>query len=272
MRTLFLVSIFLFSIKALACSCDTPKPAIEFYESDYVFRGKVIKKVYASDSLTKTITFDISKHYKNGDNPKQLEFQFNSEAEVTGLYSSCYFSADVGEEWVVYAKKRDGQLRFHYFCSNSTPLDETEISLSHQKVLDNGNNLDLTDFRYNVHKSKPITNLDSIIRLYQKEKIRSSKKYASLWVDIDRQGNLEKANLSPNKKVVFAETDTIFGMNLLENVDREPTSEVEKKALELTRKIEKWELYYHPKIEKPVKYRIRIAFYVNKDSLIEKWD
>jgi hypothetical protein len=63
-KTIFLV-IFIFSFfKMNACSCETPKPIIEFESSEFVFEGKVISKVYAKDSLTYTVTFDIKKHYK----------------------------------------------------------------------------------------------------------------------------------------------------------------------------------------------------------------
>ncbi|MDT0690634.1 hypothetical protein RM549_12615 [Salegentibacter sp. F188] len=255
--------------KSFACSCDTPKPAIEFYESHYVFEGEVIEKIYASDSLTNTVTFEISKHYKDGDNPQFLKFKLNSEAEVTGLYSSCYWTAKKGDKWLVYAKKKDGELDFQFFCSNSKPLGRLKIYPSEQKVLDNGNKLDLNQYRYTAYSAKPITNVDSILEKYQNQKFAPSKTFASVWLDIDKHGNLKKANLHPNQELEYEEIDTIFGMNQFKNVYREPNSDLEKTALEIAEKIKEWEKYYYLDLEEPVKYRKWLKIYVDKDSILQ---
>lgn len=63
-KTIFLVICIFSFFKTNACDCETPKPIVEFISSEYVFEGKVISKVYAKDSLTFTVTFDITKHYK----------------------------------------------------------------------------------------------------------------------------------------------------------------------------------------------------------------
>ena len=55
----------LISALTFACTCDEINPIIEYYSSEYVFEGKIISKVYAKDSLTYRVSFDISKHYKN---------------------------------------------------------------------------------------------------------------------------------------------------------------------------------------------------------------
>lgn len=94
------------------------KATIEFHQSEYVFEGKAIKKVYATDSLTYTITFEISTHYKETDNPKFLEFKLISESDITRKYSSCDLNVEVKENWLVYAKNKDGELDFQYHCSN----------------------------------------------------------------------------------------------------------------------------------------------------------
>ena len=72
-----------------ACTCDIPKPILEFQESEYVFEGKIISKIYSPDSLNYTVEFEILKHYKKGDNPKFLQFTFKSEGKYTGTYTSC---------------------------------------------------------------------------------------------------------------------------------------------------------------------------------------
>ncbi|MBE7641806.1 hypothetical protein GUB10_15865 [Salegentibacter sp. BLCTC] len=266
MRTKYLLLILLFSIKGFACSCDTPKPAIEFYESTYVFEGEVINKEYASDSLTNTITFKISKHYKKGDNPKQLKFQLNSEAEVTGMYSSCYWTAKKGEKWLVYAKEVDGELNFQFYCSNSKPLGRLKMSATEQKVLNNGNELDLTNYRYN-YPGRPITNIDSLEKLYKKYKFDPSY-FAFIWVDVNEEGRLERANLIPKDERKFEVIDTIFEMNKFKNEQQKPKNKFEKIAVEIANKIKTWEEYYFLDLKKPVKYRAGILIEVNSDSII----
>ena len=268
MRTRFIFIIFIFTtIKSFACSCDTPKPAIEFYESTYVFEGEVINKVYASDSLTNTITFEISRHYKDGDYPKQLKFQLNSEAEVTGLYSSCYWTAKEGEKWLVYAKTIDGELNFQFYCSNSKPLGRLKINPREQKVLDNGNKLDLTKYRYN-QIGNPITNIDSIEKLYKKYKFNPSNS-AFIWVDVNEKGKLERANLLPRNERKFEIVDTIFGMNKFKNERQKPRNDFEKIAVEMANKIKNWEKFYYLDLKKPIRFRSSILIEVNKDSIIK---
>ncbi|MDT0678821.1 hypothetical protein [Autumnicola musiva] len=268
MRTRLIFIIFIFTtIKSFACSCDTAKPAIEFYKSTYVFEGKVIKKVYASDSLTNTITFEVSKHYKDGDNPKQLKFRLNSEAEVTGLYSSCYWTAKKAEKWLVYAKKIDGELSFQFYCSNSKPLGRLKVYPKEQKVLNNGNELDLTKYRYN-HIGNPITNTDSIERLYKKNKFDPSN-FAFIWVDVNERGRLERANLVPRNERKFEVIDTIFDMNKFKNEPQKPRTKFEEIAVEIANKIKNWEKYYFLDLKNPVKYRSGILIEVNKDSIIK---
>lgn len=78
----------LISALTFACSCDEMNPIIEYYSQEYVFAGKIISKFYAKDSLTYKVTFDILKHYKNGDFPKTLEFDVTAEGEYTGEWTS----------------------------------------------------------------------------------------------------------------------------------------------------------------------------------------
>ncbi|MDT0647924.1 hypothetical protein RM545_14585 [Zunongwangia sp. F260] len=268
MKTTFIFTLLVFiTIKGFACSCETLKSAIEFHQSKYVFEGEVIEKVYASDSLTNTITFEISKHYKNGDNPKFLKFQLNSEAEVTGLYSSCYWIAKKGQKWLVYAKTRNGKLNFQFFCSNSKPLERLKIHPSEQKVLDNGNNLDLTKYRY-IHTGEPITSIDSIENIYKKYKFDPSD-FAFIRVDVDEKGRLERANLVPRGERKFEVIDTIFGMNNFKNERQKLRTEFEEIAVEVANKIKSWEKYYVFDLKRSVKYRAGILIEVNKDSIIK---
>ena len=93
----------LISVLSFACDCIDINPILEFYSSEYVFEGKIISKVYAKDSLTYKVTFDIYKHYKNGDSPKILDFDVTTEGKYTGQWNSCEWSAEKNENWLVYA-------------------------------------------------------------------------------------------------------------------------------------------------------------------------
>lgn len=267
-RNLALLLFVLVVSKSFACSCDISKPAIEFYQSEYVFEGQVVEKIYSTDSLTYTVTFEISKHYKKSDNPKTLKFQLNSEGEITGKFTSCDWNVEKGEDWLVYAHKINEELHFYYYCSNSTPLGRLKIYPFEQKVLDNGESLDLSKYRYNFYGAKSITSTDSILKEYQKIKFDPAE-FAFIWLDIDKKGNLEKANLAPRGQRTYEVIDTIFGLNNFENKHEVPRTNFEKTAIEIARKIQRWEQYYYLDLKDPVKYRTFLKFSVDKDSIIQ---
>ena len=268
MRKILTFIVFLIVSKSFACSCDTPKPAIEFYQSDYVFEGEVIEKVYSSDSLNYTLTFQIAKHYKKNDNPKFLKFQLPSEGEITGKFTSCDWNVEKGENWLVYAKNKNGKLHFQFYCSSSKPLDRFKIDASEQKILDNGQKLDLTQYRYNFIGADAITDVDSILRDYQKRKFDPSE-FAFIWLDVDNNGKIETANLAPRSQRSFEVIDTIFGLNNYANEFEPPRSDFEKTAVEIARKIKEWEKYYYLDLGVPVKYRTFLRFSVDTDSIIK---
>jgi len=179
-RILTIVTI-LISTLTYACSCDSINPIIEFYASEYVFEGKIISKIYAKDSLTYKVTFDISKHYKKGDFPKTLEFDLTSEGEVTGLWTSCDWNAKNNQNWLVYVHKYNGNLSFSRICSNSQVIDHRPISLVEQKMLDNGNSFNIEDYIFE-HESgfnhcKNITDIKSIL---EKGKVKNNKIQSTL--------------------------------------------------------------------------------------------
>ena len=180
--------------KAFACSCEVSKPALEFYSAEYVFEGKAVSKVYASDALTYTITFNILKHYKNGNQPKTLDFTIKSEGEYTGEWTSCDWNVELGENWLVYARFRNNKLTFEYYCSNSRPLDKKIISEKEQSVLDNGNAFKLENYIYfvenNFNYTVPITNVDSVLKLGNIKNYE--KPHTFLKLLIDDKGYLKK--------------------------------------------------------------------------------
>lgn len=200
MRKIVLSITFTLSvISAFACDCDTPKPALEFYASEYVFEGDVISKIYDSDSLFYTVTFAVLKHYKKGDRPKTLKFTFKAEAKYTGEYNSCDWSVNNGEKWLVYAQYWKDTLTFWFHCSNSKPLGERKIYPQEQRVLDNGNAFNINHYIYNEYEvgfnyTRPISNIDSI---FKSAAIKDYKKNI-VWLDvyIDQNGNLTFVSLA----------------------------------------------------------------------------
>ncbi len=256
------------TVSSFACSCETPKPAIEFYQSDYVFEGKVIKKVYASDSLTYTVTFEIRKHYKHGENPELLNFKLNSEGEITGQFTSCDWNVEKGELWLVYARKNRGQNTFSYYCSNSKIINERNIPFEEQKVLNNGNELNLYKYRHSFNNPKLLVNIDSILESYRNKRFIPSS-FAPIIIDVDNEGELTEANLFPRNNYKKEIVDTIFDLNLIKNKHESPTSEFQKLALEIARKLDRWEKYYYLDLNYPVKYRTTLKFGAGKDSIIK---
>lgn len=278
MKKLFtlIIGCFCFVTDAFACSCDVPKPAVEFAYSDYVFEGVVSSKEYASDSLAYTITFDITHHYKtnNAPAPAQLKFKLQSEGEFTGEWTSCDWHVEKDEKWLIYAYRYKGKPTFGYFCSNSKPLGNREIGKGEQRILNNGNQLDLDKYKFSAldgfySQARPKANIDSILTIYQENDYEDDR--IDIIVDIDKEGNLEAANLwpknfkdRPEDKVI----DSIFNLNKHQNVQvREPDSRAEKDLLELVRNLKKWDQTYLPFSEKPVSYRMYLQFYPKQDTI-----
>jgi len=254
--------------RIFACSCETPRPAVEFYQSEYVFEGKVIEKVYDSDSLTYTVIFEISKHYKHGENPEFLKFKLSSEGEITGQFTSCDWNVEKGEKWLVYARKFRDKLTFSYYCSNSKIINERYIQFEEQKVLNNGNEINLYKYRHTFNNAKTLINIDSILENYRKERFKPSS-FAPIIIDVNKEGELTNANLFPRKNYEKEVVDTIFGLNLIKNKHEPPKSEFQNLALEIARKLDKWQQYYYLDLKYPVRYRTILKFGAGKDSIIK---
>lgn len=140
-----LITFLLLPLYSFACSCDPPPVALEFLESKYVVWGSVINKEYAADSLTYAVTLKIDNHFKvNKEKPKKLTFTQRAEGRYTGNYTSCDFSVNEGESWLVYAYEYKGELTFSYFCSNSKPYSSFEnIRKEELEILNLGDSIDL---------------------------------------------------------------------------------------------------------------------------------
>jgi hypothetical protein len=264
--TLVLILIF---TKTFACSCEVPKPILEFYSAQYVFEGKVASKKYSSDSLTYTIKFNISKHYKNGDKPETLEFNFKSEGKYTGVFTSCDWNVKQDENWIVYAHFRNDKLTFGFHCSNSKPIDWRMISEKEQKVLDNGNSFKLDKYIYflenGFNNPQPVTNVDSIIKL---GKIKNYEKpHSFLRLLIDKNGNLIHVTTIRGYKT---QIDSNFNLpTKFEVSNSQPLTEFQKDAIELVSKISTWEIKRHKVTNTPVT-SLR-GFSIAFDNKTKKW-
>lgn len=270
MKKQILTFLLLFLIgKTFACSCDIPKPILEFKSAEFVFEGKVISKIYAKDSLTYNVIFEISKHYKDGVKPKTMEFTLRSEGKYTGVLTSCDWNVNKGEKWLIYVYYRDEKLTFSYYCSNSKHLDRRTITKNEQKVLDNGNSFKLENYIYQnepeFNYTKPISNIDSILKI---AKIKEYERpYTWLKLFIDKKGNLNYVTTGANYQL---KTDSIFNLPTeFKIILRKPITKFEKEAIELVKKITKWEIKRHKKTNIPVPYIRHLT--IQFDKVKKKW-
>lgn len=259
----------LISALTFACSCVEINPIIEYYSSEYVFEGKIISKVYAKDSLTYKVTFDISKHYKNGDFPKTLEFEVTAEGEYTGQWTSCDWSAKKDQNWLVYAYKYKGTLNFSGICSNSKVTDYRPIGLREQRMLDNGNSFKIKDYIFEYESGfSYCENITDIKPILDKGKIKDYKTQTTLLnVSIDSNGNLKSVT---RQRELIRKKDSIFNLTTeIEETNRKPITEFEKDAIELISQVKKWEIKKHEQTGINVPYIRHIWIYY--DLKTNKW-
>ena len=268
----------LISAFTFACDCSETNPIMEFYSSEYVFEGKIISKIYAKDSLTYKITFDISKHYKNGDLPEKLEFEvfskgrFNSEGKYIGKGSNCDPYPEKGENWLVYTKRYKGKFHFPNICSNSKNTDYRQIRINEQKILDNGNSFKLKNyiyqFEHGFNYTKPITDIDSVLKA---GKIKDYERpFTWLKLFIDENGNLNSVTTHIGYQL---KTDSIFNLPTEFKIKlRKPLTEFEEDAIELLKKIPKWEIKKHKKTNIPVPYIRHLAIEFDKEKKEWKYE
>ena len=264
--------------KASACSCDIPKSIVEFQSAKYVFEGKVISKIYSSDSLTYTVNFKISKHYKNSDNPKSLKFLFQSEGKYTGNFSSCDWSVSKNEKWLIYAYYQKGSLTFRYYCSNSMPFKKN-ISKKEKIILENANQFEINKYTFtkffdgNFTKTNPMIDLDSIFKKYGKKKYGKhyNENRVDIVVDIDKNGNLLASNLTSNGHMGIVKNqtiDSIYDLNKPKNIEiRKPKTEFEKDIIKIVKKLKKWKTTYIKGTKIPVRIRLFLQFYKEQNEI-----
>lgn len=253
MKNYFSIILLFTCSLSFACDCSPSKPILEFYNAVYVFEGDIVSKVYAEDAQTYTVRFVITKHYKDGEKPEELSFVLKSEAFYTGESNSCDWSANKDEKWLVYAHLgNDDTLSFDGMCSNSKRINYSKINDDEQKVLDNGNDFILGNYMYykevGFNYTMPITDIDSILK---KNKTKYNKSYfIVIGIFIDKAGNLQAVF---GEKQYMLKYNQLFGLITgFFDVQYTAVNSFEKEALEIAKKIKKWEVKYHLKTKTPV--------------------
>ncbi|GGG97447.1 hypothetical protein GCM10011416_14310 [Polaribacter pacificus] len=265
-------------IKTNACSCQIPKPIVEFESAKYVFEGNVISKVYAKDSLIYTVTFDITKHYKKSDSPKTLEFKFKSEGKYTGEWTSCDWNVNKNEKWLVYAYYWNDKLTFGYYCSNSKPIEKTGISKSEQKVLNNANSFEIDRYTFTsldgqFTNAKPKVDLDSILRKYRDKNYGEeyNENRVDIVIDIDKNGNLISANLTSKEHMSIENNeiiDSIYNLNKPKNIEiRTTKTNFEKDILKIVKSLIAWDKTFIERTKTSVRIRKFLQFYKKTNEI-----
>lgn len=265
MRTIFILFILLFTSNyVLACDCEKPKIALEFYNSEYVFKGKVTQKVYSDDLSSYLLTVKVINHYKIKDSlPKEFQFSFRSKHNYNK--NSCAFFIDKYESLLLYIKKDDNSYNFSLMCSNSKRITNKPIGTKELAILENFKKFNLNNYILENEKgfsySKPITNVDSIISTFKKNKIEK-KQFSIVIVDIDEKGKLISANLHYKlEPIKYKIIDSIFGLNYLINKQyRKPENNFESVILNVSKKITDWIPYRNLKTGETVRHRKYLKF------------
>lgn len=261
----------LFSLRLSACDCDVPKPVMEFYDAEFVFEGVVVTKNYNEDLETYSIAFKVKKHYKDGTRPRVLRFTLPSEELYTDSLTSCDWTVEVGEKWLVYAHRdKKGVLKFNYYCSNSKKLDFSKISESEKEILENGNDFILENYIYENEigftNPSPLINIDSIVKQGKKANYKNTFTIIKLY--IDEQGTLQ--SVTTNKDYKALKVDTTFNLPYsFETSSHSTLSDFEQEALRLSRKMKKWEVKRHKKSNVSVSYIKSVIFQYDKKE--DKW-
>ncbi len=261
------------SSKLFACDCETPKIALEAYNSDYVFKGKVTQKFFSKDLSLYTITVKVLKHYKNSDSLPQ-EFKFTLPSRHNIEKTSCDYFIDKYEELLLYIKKKeDLSYGFDLMCSNSKKITNKQIRKTEMLILENINQFDIDnyvlEYARGFNSPKPLVNVDSIINLFNDNKTEPQK-FSIVTIDLDKEGKLIKANLTHREgRIKYNVVDTIFGLNYIKNEQyHKPRNNFEELILKISEKITYWTPYKNLRTGKAVRFRKFLIFQSNNKGEI----
>lgn len=268
-KILIIIAILFNYYSVLACDCEQPKTILEFYDSEYVFEGKVINKTYSDDSLMYNITVKVLKHYKeNSHYPNIFNFEFKSEFNST--VTSCDSHISNNDELLIYAKKLNNKLYFNLKCSNSKKLNSKELTTSELNILENGNDFKLSNYIYQnesyFNYVRPITDIDLILNKSVDKSYKNS--FIILKLLINDKGNLERIAKADNLHLI---EDSIYKIPKTYKIDASIiNTEFEKDAISFAEQINEWEIKRHYKTNIAVSYIKNIILTFNNDS--KKWE
>ncbi len=149
---LLLLSIFLLFniVVCYSCDCDVLHPLIEYQNSTLVFKGSSISKTYSSNKKTYTIVMLVEVGFKGVVNNEKVSFEFPSESEYSGTWTSCDITVNVGEQWIIYTHGINNNLFFSSMCSNSRRLDHTKLSNFELDLFQGANTFNFNDYIFNI--------------------------------------------------------------------------------------------------------------------------
>jgi len=273
MKKILLLIIFSISfMKVSACDCDSPQLALEFQESKHVFLGKVSEKKYSADNNSFKIVFNVIEHFKKGENPIFLEFNFENPKELT----SCDWKINLNEKWVVFVKEFNGKLTFSGICSNSSRILENQYPTFVKKISENWDNFNIDKFIFSsldgeFETSFPNLNLDSLINKYSKKNYGEEygQNIANIIVDINRNGEVMQTVVNHvNKKVKTLKYDSIFNLYLFYPLKEfKPETEFQNDMINEVKKIKKWNPVLIRNTDISVPYRKHLQFQKFNDSI-----
>jgi hypothetical protein len=248
---------------------------MEFYTSEHVFEGKVISKTYAQDSLQFTVRLEVVKHFKDGANPKYMDFTFRSEGKYTGITTSCDWFINKDENWLIFTHYINNKLSFNSMCSNSQFLKDG-ISKQMRAVLANANSFSIQDYIFNRFEGKFISDhhvkLDSLVKKLRK-KLPEEPETIQLVMIINEQGRLEKVNayfMPPYHIYKDMEYDSIY--RLIKDYHphkRDSIKEIELHLMESISLIKNWNILIYEETNEPIKYYLNPG--IKYDSDINEW-
>lgn len=256
MRYLIALILLISTFKSLACDCADVPLIFEAYNSDAVFDGIAVSKIYSKDSSYYTVSFEVQKHYKNLIYPfKRIEVQMVSEWEYSGVMTSCDWHINEGERWLVLGDFFKGGFRFDGYCGNSRSLKYSGPSEPLKQILDRLNEFCLSDYKfsdsqYGFSMLEPKINIDSLSMSFGPLNSCGTQR---LIFDIDKKGRLVAVNFQSQNWQESLLTDSIFKIHSYRNIEHAPPkNEFEKKALEYARLINKWQPLEHRKTKEKV--------------------
>lgn len=239
----------------------------------YVFKGKIVSKEFAPDSLTYSVVFEVLEHYKKGQQPNQLKYELTSFEN-----NSCSWEVFVGQTLMIFSHVWKGKDVFSLMCSNSGSVDPEII-----RMAENWEQFNIDDFSFSdsegfdLTPAHPEMDIDSLLNKYKSKDY--SKYDAGNWyfqerafisVDIDRKGNVKQVQVFGHhwEERFWFEKDSIFPARKYSTL-KQPIdlSEFEKDVLGEIKKIRKYSPVYLERTGINIPYRQVMQIEKGRDSI-----